>query len=302
MPRGGGIGIVAGTVGGVLLAQFLQLSQVSVPSLIFLLLGGGLALLGWLDDRYHLSAKLRLGMQTFIVIVLVVLVGSYAIIFVPGWGVITLSLWLGGVLTVIWIVAFTNQFNFMDGIDGIAGIQAVVASAGWCLIFVIDGQHELALIAGLVAVTSISFLLFNLAPARIFMGDSGSTFLGYALAILPVLAHAQTLNPRLPLASVMMVAPFVFDSTITILHRLLRHKNVLEAHRDHLYQRLLDAGMKTERITKFYGLLAIASLCLATILYKGSDSAAATAFGVTVLIHVMFVGFVILWLRKRSRS
>ncbi len=117
------------------------------------------------------------------------------------------------------------------------------------------------------------------------MGDVGSTFLGLTLAALPVLGFAETQNPRLWVAGVLLVMPFVFDATLTLVRRALRHENLFQAHRAHLYQRLTQLGHSHARVTGLYGLLAVGSAIAGLIYVGGSDSAGLIAVVVTLVAH-----------------
>src|SRR6185436_11775719 len=130
---------------------------------------------------------------------------------------------LGFTITFFWIVGLTNAYNFMDGIDGIAGGQALVAGIGWTAIGWLDGQSHIVVFGLLLAATNLGFLFHNWSPARIFMGDVGSAFLGYSFAVLPLMLSSQSTGRtgfKLALAAILPVWPFVFDSTFTILRRL----------------------------------------------------------------------------------
>ena len=180
--------------------------------------------------------------------------------------------WAGLPLTFVWIVGFTNAYNFMDGIDGIAGSQAVAAGLGWMVLGQLSGQPAVSVLGLLLASSTLGFLGHNWPPARIFMGDVGSAFLGYTFAALAVAAVRG--NPRLALAGILLVWPFVFDTTLTLIRRLSRRENVFSAHRSHLYQRLVIAGYSHRGVTLLYAGLAVAGALLAIIWFIGSPGSA----------------------------
>ena len=131
------------------------------------------------------------------------------------------------------------------------------------------GASALATLGGLIVAASWGFLLHNTPPARIFLGDVGSAFLGFSLAVIGGLAH-----PRLPLAGLLVVWPFVFDTTFTIVRRLHRGENIFVAHRSHLYQRLVIAGYSHRAVTLLYVGLALVGVVLAlawVLKLPGSD-------------------------------
>ena len=153
-----------------------------------------------------------------------------------------------------------------------AGAQAVVAGVACWGLGLLSGEPLVSLLSVLLAGSSLGFLGHNWPPARIFMGDVGSAFLGYSLAVLAVIGGLA--HPRLPLAGLLVVWPFVFDTTFTILRRLRRGENIFAAHRSHLYQRLVNAGYSHRAVTLLYAGLALVGvlLVLAWVLeLPGSD-------------------------------
>jgi UDP-N-acetylmuramyl pentapeptide phosphotransferase/UDP-N-acetylglucosamine-1-phosphate transferase len=147
-------------------------------------------------------------------------------------------------------VGLTNAYNFMDGIDGIAAGQGIVAAIGWGIIGLITGNPFLTALGFLLAASCLGFLCHNWPPARIFMGDVGSAFLGYTFAVLAVIASQS--DPRLAFIGILFVWPFVFDAVFTFFRRLRKHENVFEAHRSHLYQRLVIAGYSHGVVSTLY--------------------------------------------------
>ncbi len=237
-PNGGGLGIVvAGCLAGVSLALFsgwmLGLFVLGIAAL--------LAAVGLRDDMAHLPARVRLGVQVVVSVGLLVVLGDmppFALTVgldfqVAGWVLFGLLLLAG----VWWI----NLFNFMDGIDGIAGMQAIymllvgAAIAVWANAEVVSSPVWLWMLC--IAAATVGFLLLNWPPAKIFMGDVGSTWLAFmvfALALLSVQSGWLTYAVWLVLP-----AAFVSDATVTLLTRILRGERWYEAHCSHAYQRML---------------------------------------------------------------
>ena len=262
-PRGGGLSIVVTTVilfvFTIFVGEFNTIE--AVPMLLIFIIGGVIiAALGWIDDRVSLSAKLRLVLQLGVSTVEVILIGAVAQVELPLLGVIGFMPLIAYLLNIIWVVGFTNIYNFMDGIDGLAGSQALIAGLGWCGLLLAQGQPTLALYSALLASSSLGFLFLNRPRALIFMGDVGSTFIGFSLAMLPLLVFTRTNDPRLLVAGALFVAPFVLDGTFTIIRRALRGENVLKPHRSHIYQRLTQQGYTHLQITALYALYAFVSM------------------------------------------
>jgi Fuc2NAc and GlcNAc transferase len=142
--------------------------------------------------------------------------------------------WLGHVLAVLYLVWLLNLYNFMDGIDGIASVEAICVCLGGSLLYALLGEPGLALLPLLLAVACAGFLYWNFPPAKIFMGDAGSGFLGIALGVLSL--QAAWVAPQLLWSWLILLGVFIVDATWTLFRRLLRGEKVYEAHRSHAYQ------------------------------------------------------------------
>lgn len=248
-PRGGGIVLVLAVMGGLLAVT---LGQVTSPGPTALFAGAAMlvAVIGWRDDVRSVSPVRRLLVHLLAAAIAVGAWGAFDTLQFPGIG-LTLPGAIAVAVTGVWIVGLVNAYNFMDGVDGLASGQAVIGGAVWVLLCGPDAPVVTA-IATLVAGASLGFLWHNWSPARIFMGDAGSGFLGFAFAVMPLMAYAATGDARLPVAGLVVVAPFVFDTTYTLARRLIRGENVVEAHRSHLYQRLVTNGWSHASVTMLY--------------------------------------------------
>ena len=274
--RGGGLAIVAVTLAGWLLCIWLKLGWSWLPALVYIAGASLVAGVSWLDDLHSLPNRLRLSIHSLVAILTLAGLGYWNRMSIPFFDQAHLG-WLGVPITFLWIVGMINAYNFMDGIDGIAGGQAVVAGLSWLLLGWISDSAALVGLGCLLAASSLGFLLHNWPPARIFMGDVGSAFLGYTFAVLPVVAAQY--DSRLALAGVLSIWPFVFDTIFTFLRRLRNREHVFTAHRSHLYQRLVIAGYSHRFVTLAYvGLAAIgAALAVAWFLrVAGGDTIVVT--------------------------
>lgn len=251
-PRGGGLAIVVVTVAGALMVPATGDRWSSSWALV---LGCAVCVAGvsWIDDLRSVPSSIRMAVHLIAAAVAVILLGPIAAVELPGASIFHTSL-MAIPLSILWVVGLTNVYNFMDGIDGIAGLQAVVAGVAWVIIGSVTQDSRLAVTAAFLAVSSAAFLLRNWSPARIFMGDVGSAFLGYLFAVF---ALARCDNPRVPLAAALIVWPFLFDATLTIVRRLARAENITIAHNTHLYQRLVRAGWSHRAVATLYGILAV---------------------------------------------
>jgi UDP-N-acetylmuramyl pentapeptide phosphotransferase/UDP-N-acetylglucosamine-1-phosphate transferase len=269
-PRGGGIGIVLVVLAGWPVAVVLSGGWPGIDVWWLVLLGFGIAAVSVADDRSPIPATLRLIVHVAFAAGAVTTVGGFGLIYVPGAEIITLGVF-GGALTLVWILGLTNVTNFMDGIDGIAGLQCMIAGIAWAAAGLWLGDPVAALGGVVIAGACAGFLFHNWTPATVFMGDVGSVFLGFMLALLPVLASLNTVfeSPhaaaRLPVFGGLVMWPFIGDGLLTFLRRLVRRENVLRAHRSHLYQRLVLAGWSHARVSLLYGAWAIVMSAAALI-------------------------------------
>jgi UDP-N-acetylmuramyl pentapeptide phosphotransferase/UDP-N-acetylglucosamine-1-phosphate transferase len=188
-PRGGGVVIVAVTLAGYLLTTLLTDLPISYGYLAGAVM---ISLISWLDDLLSLPFWARLAVHVAGSALLMADVGYWHEIFIPTADIsIPLGGVLGAVVTMGWLVWLINSYNFMDGIDGIAGIQAVIAGRRMGGSVLLAGPKWDFSVHGHPRLASMGFLVHNWAPARIFMGDVGSAFLGFTLAAIPLLAGKE---------------------------------------------------------------------------------------------------------------
>ncbi len=259
VPTGGGLAIAGLCLIGLAVAGTCGLVPLDRGLAGYLVAATLIAAIGWADDLRGLSIRLRLAVH--------VLAAGIFLASCPHWNQIELP-WLGAcqlghwglAITFLWLVGLTNAYNFMDGLDALAGTQAALAAAGWLLLGLLGGQSAISILALLLLAASAGFLAHNWPPARVFMGDVGSTFLGFTLAAIGVLGAAG--QPRLAVVAVLLVWPFVFDASITFVRRLLRRENVFTPHQTHLYQRLAATGCPAGKVVLLYGGWALVGLLL----------------------------------------
>jgi Fuc2NAc and GlcNAc transferase len=280
--RGGGLAIALVVLGGVAAAH----AAGAVPfRTAAALVGGGVMIagVGWVDDHGGLPARLR-ALVHFAA-------AAWALFWLGGMPRLELGVGAahlgpaGAVLAALGIVWVTNLYNFMDGIDGIAGGQAVVVGvAGGALLWA-AGAPALALAALLVAGASAGFLLWNWQPARIFMGDVGSGAIGYAFGVLALASENAGAVPAL--VWLLLLGVFVVDATVTLLRRMARREPFLHAHRSHAYQRAVQGGSTHARVASAVLLidLVLALLAAAAVL-RPAWTGAAWAVGAALLLLV----------------
>lgn len=257
LPRGGGIGIVAGAVIGTLVFRVLAQDCANAPPTagcespadpgiwIGLAATSALALVGLADDFLNLSRRARLSAQTL---------AALAVMFATG-AQLAFPLALLALLLLVG-VWWINLFNFMDGIDGLAAMQAIFMLAAGLLfgsgaLVDLDLDLDLVTVHGLLLLgATLGFIGLNWAPARVFMGDVGSLFLG--VSTLFVAMHGVTRGYTSPWFWLIVAGMFVADATTTLLKRLMRGDDVTSAHRSHLYQRLARRWGSHAKVTLVY--------------------------------------------------
>jgi Fuc2NAc and GlcNAc transferase len=263
-PRGGGMAIVVTLLAAIaVLGAFgaipLRLAGVMLAS------GGAVATVGFIDDRRHVAAPIRLTVHFAAVSLFVWCVGRLPPIDF-GFAVWDLGI-LGVAVGVLMLVWFLNLYNFMDGIDGIAGVEAVSVAMVAALLLMWRGADPAApLLLLLTAAAAAGFLIWNWPPARIFMGDAGSGFLGFSLGAL---AWLTILSGRLSVwVWLILFGAFFVDATVTLLRRWGRGEPIATAHRSHAYQRLSRRLGSHQKVT--LGCLIVNLVWLAPLAWLAS--------------------------------
>ena len=253
VPRSGGVALLLALAATVAAAALL----IGIPPLMGWIAAGalGLGIVSHLEDRYGIKRRHRL-LAHLGAAVLLLGAGLTPDTLELGGRAWPLSCWLAFGLTLLYGVWMINLYNFMDGMDGFAGGMAVIgfaalAWAGW-----LAGAPQFALVSVLIAAAAGGFLLWNFPPARIFMGDAGSTALGFLAAALSLWAAQERILPLW--CSLLIFSPFIVDASVTLVRRLLQGERVWQAHRSHYYQRLVQAGWGHRRTVLRAYLLMVA--------------------------------------------
>lgn len=248
-PRGGGLGLSLG-----LLVAWLGAAWSGVDPSLVAVTGAlaAMALLGWWDDHTNLPARWRFLAQFALTGTALAAIGLPTQSMIGGWN-LAAPIWLVWPIALIGAVWLVNLANFMDGLDGIAGGQGLVAGLSAGLLLTSAADVRWAMLGWATAGACAGFLIWNRPPARIFMGDVGSTTLGLVFACL-VLAEVRA---GIPLdVAVLPLAPFILDATCTLIRRAWRREHLSQAHRSHLYQRLARYWSGHRSVTLVYTVLA----------------------------------------------
>jgi Fuc2NAc and GlcNAc transferase len=279
--RGAGIAIVA-----VVLSLYLYLFGTG-SNFAYILAAIAIAAVSFLDDLFSLPVALRLAVHFGAATAFVICSSDLNFTTLSGSAPA-----LGYIVFIVWVV---NAYNFMDGIDGIAGIQGVAASIGWILLGVTTGFDSAALLNSILLGSCLGFLVFNWQPAKVFMGDVGSTFLGFTFAAIPILDanYLATVGASSFLVAALMLWLFMFDTIYTRLTQIVTLKPFWKAHRDHLYQVIVRAGSSHSKVSALFGLYG---------LVLAGAFGLQSSIGLLPSIVLLFIGpaCLILWAGKKE--
>ncbi|MFK7730480.1 MAG: glycosyltransferase family 4 protein [Pseudomonadales bacterium] len=259
-PTPGGAGLFLAIVFSTA-AAYLWVSGKLSPEIVWLyVMPPIMALMGWIDDRFAVSRRIRAAVYLFC-----------AILFVNGisdnnsfWVLLALA---------VFVFAFVNAFNFMDGIDGIAASQVLFYAVAFIVVCTGPLEMDLQSLLILLATISAAFLFWNWSPAWLFMGDSGSLFFGFLLAATAV--YAAEISALSLLSSLILLASFIADSSVTLLSRLLNGERIQDAHRTHLYQLLARKWGSHARVVILYTAVNITVLLPVAVVSETHPSLAA---------------------------
>ena len=234
-PRGGGVAIVISFLIGIVV--LCALGFVPVSQMLSLFIAGVVtAVVGFLDDHGHIAARWRLLMHFLAAASGLYFLGQFPVIDLFGY---PLSAgWLGMIFGLVYLAWMLNLYNFMDGINGLASMEAIMFAllTGLMIMFSVpDGMEtsQFAIMA-LLGCAALGFIFWNFPTAKIFMGDAGSGFLGITIGL--IVLHVALLDSKLFLAEICLLGVFIVDATVTLLRRLIGGKKVYEAHASHTYQ------------------------------------------------------------------
>lgn len=279
-PRGGGLAIVVSTIAGVLLYTVLHTSP--EPNSVLLLAGGlFLAAISWIDDLRTLPPFVRFAGHAVVVAVTLPLLGLNGALLPFG-----LPVWLDYLAVGIAWLGFLNFFNFMDGIDGISVVETIVIGSGIVLLSVLHDAGQDDLMISIIIVATAGFGWWNWAPAKVFMGDVGSVFLGYVLGGYLILLSADGYFA----AALILPAYYLADAVTTLIRRASRGERIWQAHRQHFYQRAVQAG-------RSHAAVSLSILCIGTILI--ALALASVHIGVlSISVALIIVSLLCYWLPR----
>lgn len=265
-PRTGGLAILAGVLiaGTWLMAMLGAQRDVLWVGLDMIVL----AAVSFLDDRLDLSAALRFLVHLGVAVTLAAAGMVLQELELPG-VVWSLPVPLAGLITVGYVVWMINLYNFMDGMDGFAGGMAAIGFGALGLLGWTESAWLFSSVCWVISASALGFLVWNFPPARIFLGDAGSSTLGFLVAACSLWADKQGIAPLW--VSALVFSPFIVDATVTLIRRAFRREPIWKAHRSHYYQRLAVAGWGHRRTVLWEYALMLACAASAILVARAES-------------------------------
>lgn len=283
MPRIGGLAIVAGATAG--------LSY--VYELIFdlwpIVLGGvAILIIGILDDKYTLSPKIKLIGQLVAACIVVFFGFDIDFITIP---FVSEKIALGPfsyIIAILWIIGITNAINLIDGLDGLASGVSVIALASIMYLAILNGQYLVVALTAILIGSTLGFLIFNFHPAKIFLGDTGSLFLGYCISTISMLGLFKSVTVFSLVIPIIILAIPIFDTLFAIIRRVINKKKIFAPDKSHLHHRFMALGFShRETVLIIYAIGIFFGLC--AIIFSHS-----TLWGAFIIMSILIVSIQIL--------
>ncbi|MBQ2004462.1 MAG: undecaprenyl/decaprenyl-phosphate alpha-N-acetylglucosaminyl 1-phosphate transferase [Peptococcaceae bacterium] len=290
MPRMGGLAIYLSFFAVLFLSHEMTMQHIG------LLTGGTvLVLVGIIDDKTDMPAKIKLLGQIFAACI-VVAAGvrvEFMTNFILG-GVFPLYIF-SVPFTVLWIVAITNAVNLIDGLDGLAAGTSIIAAATMAISGYATGQTEMASMALILIGASLGFLKYNFHPAKIFMGDTGSMFLGYNLSVLAIMGFTKSFTVLSLVTPILVLAIPILDTLFAIIRRKMNNKPIFKPDKNHLHHCLLNYGFSHRNtVLIIYAVSAVLALCglIMTYLNPAQGMCLLVVISVIIIYGAMKLGVI----------
>lgn len=294
MPRMGGIAIVLGFMITVITLSFF-VEGIEVQKFTGLVLGAFIiVILGIFDDIYNLRARFKLCIQ---IVAAFVVIYSGIRINVVLWPFTAYLQTLSGPITLVWIIGVTNAVNLIDGLDGLAAGVSSIAALTLMILCIMTGTQTAVMLTAALAGACLGFLPRNFNPAEIFMGDTGSTFLGFVLAVTSILGVFKGYAFLALIISMLCLGLPVFDTLFAMCRRIAKHKPIMEADRGHLHHRLIDRGYsQRQAVLILYGISVVCGMAAIFISFRDIRTMA------VVILMIVLLSFVIYFFNKHNRN
>ncbi|MSP00479.1 MAG: undecaprenyl/decaprenyl-phosphate alpha-N-acetylglucosaminyl 1-phosphate transferase [Acetobacteraceae bacterium] len=299
-PKGGGVGVVAAfLVGSLLLYRYAEFARLADEYFLGVIAASAaIALVAFLDDLYDWPFGVKLGIQGLAALVAVgtgIYVHNYSIPFI---GPVYIG-WIGIPVTLVWLLFTTNAVNFIDGLNGLASGVTLIACAFLAFIAAGVGGAFCYAACGLLGAGLLGFLPFNFPRARIFMGDVGSQFCGFMIAVLGVVASRFEGVALSFMLVPMLLSGVLFDAGFTLLRRALAGERLTQSHRGHLYQVAHRSGVPAVTVTLIHWGFAIFGGLACLVFLRVSPGWKAAVPFVTLPPQLAWLAFVV-WIARRN--
>ena len=299
VPKSGGVGIVVAFIAASVTIYFVA-DVARIPDRQFwgfLICAISLAIVSLVDDITQKSFLAKIVTQLICVMAMLASGITLSKLSIPFAGEVALGI-SGYVITFFWIMGLTNAFNFMDGLDGLAGGVAVIAGGFMCAIAWRQNSYFVYIISYALVASEAGFLVFNFSPARIFMGDTGSAFIGFVFATLAVIGANFDYGHLSFFIIPLLLFHFIFDTLFTFVRRLLIGEKVHLAHRTHLYQLLNRLGYSHRYIATYHYLITIAQGVGAFVLVELAPEKRLATFAPFLLFEIAYA----CWILQRAKE
>lgn len=291
VPLMGGLAIFIGFVSA-LVVVFPFMEDFQTKQFVGFIIGGVIIVgAGILDDIYELSPKLKLIFQLLAACIVVFTGTKIDVIMWPFWQYLKP---IAPVFTIIWIIGLINAVNLIDGVDGLAAGVTSIAAICLTILCLISGTRLAIVLPAILAGACLGFLPRNFSPAELFMGDTGSMFLGYVLAVTSCIGVYKSYALLSIVISVLAMALPILDTLFAMLRRAIHHKPIMMADRGHLHHRLIDSGCTHKQaVIILYALSALSSIVAVLIAVKN--------FQATIVVFIFFFVLLMMLYVYRSR-
>ncbi len=287
-PRTGGLAILAGLLAGGLFYAGSAPGDLTIPA-VLATSAVAIMVISLLDDLHQMPAMVRIIIHAGAAFGLLWFTSLTIQALNLPWTGYPLSAWAAGLFSILLLVWFTNLYNFMDGIDGLAAGMGVFGFAAYGVLGLLASVPVFAAFSFIIAGACLGFLGVNFPSARIFMGDVGSSVLGFLAAGFALWADRYQIFPLW--VGLLIFSPFVVDATVTLFRRLLNREAFWRAHRSHFYQRLVLAGWSHRRTSlSEYGLMAACGLSAIVAMNASSRTQIGIIIGWALLYLFVMIG------------
>jgi len=250
---------------------------------VFIIVG-----IGIVDDIKQLGPKIKFLFQILAAIAVVWISGNKISVITNPFsesGVAMISDFIAYPLTILWIVGVTNAVNFIDGLDGLAAGVSSISYLSLMFIAILQGEEQTAMIIAILAGSTLGFLPYNFNPAKIFMGDTGSTFLGFTLGVISVQGMMKTYAAISIVIPILVLGLPLFDTSFAILRRIVQRKSIMAPDRGHLHHRLIDMGFsQRQSVVTMYAVSGALGLVAIVLADKGALSAVILIISISVFV------------------